>query len=80
MSIDVDPITPRLDALDSRLSRIEDKLDNHLDRVSKAELEVASTKKDIEWMRGHLRVASVIALGVASALGTLLLRLLFPGK
>lgn len=80
MSIDVDPIAPRLDALDSRLSRIEDKLDNHLDRVSKAELEVASTKRDVEWMRGHLKMASIIALGVMGALGTLLLKLLFPGK
>ncbi len=73
-------ITPKLDALEHRLDRIETKLDNHFDRVSKAESAVAETKRDIEWLRGHVKLATVIFLGVTGALGTLLLALLFPDK
>jgi len=69
-----------LQNISERVARIETKLDNHFDRVSKAESGVAETKRDIEWLRGHVKLATVIFLGVTGALGTLLLALLFPDK
>ena len=66
-------ITPVLEALAARLDRIEAKLDDHLERVSKAE-------KDIEWLRGHLRISTAVFLAVVGGLGTLLLNTLFPGS
>jgi len=65
-------ITPKLDDLGNRLDRIETKLDNHLERVTGAE-------RDIEWIRGHLRISTVVVLGVCGALGAMLLRYMFPG-
>lgn len=58
--------------LDGRLDKIEDsvryldqKLDNHLERISKAEA-------SIEWIRGHLKVSVSILIaaliGMAGAL------------
>jgi hypothetical protein len=42
--------------LDARLDRIENKLDSHLDRISKSE-------EAIVWLKGHVRV--VTAVGIA---------------
>lgn len=51
--------------LDSRLDKLEYKLDDHLERISKAET-------SIEWIRGHLKFSLTIALsavtGMAGAL------------
>lgn len=49
-----------LDALDERLDRIELKLDDHLERVSKAET-------SINWIQGHLKVATTILLSFIGA-------------
>lgn len=60
-------ITPKLDELGSRLERIEDKLDNHLQRVSKAE-------QDIEWMRGGMKLAVITFLGILGGIGTYIMK------
>lgn len=63
----------QLDQLDSRLERIEDKLDNHLGRVSQLEARVESLK-------GSIRVGVAIFLSAIGFLGTALWNLLFPHK
>ena len=55
--------------LDSRLDRIEDKLDNHLGRISKAE-------EAIMWMKGHLKIATTFFLTIVSGLAAAYLKLL----
>jgi hypothetical protein len=62
-----------MDKIDQRLQRIEDKLDSHLERVTKVE-------KDIEWLRGHLSIATSMVLGIISFLGVVLYNFLFGGK
>lgn len=58
------PIQPVIEQLDGRLTdmgtrleRIEEKLDDHLERVSHAE-------RDISWLRGHARIVTASALSV----------------
>lgn len=67
-----DHIEQRLEAVDTRLERIEGKLDSHLDRVSRLE-------SDVSWLRGYSRIATTVFLAVIGALGTVLLNLVFPG-
>lgn len=55
--------------LDKRLDRIEDKIDNHLERISKAE-------EAIMWMRGHLKIATTFFLTIVSGLAAAYLKLL----
>lgn len=63
-------LNDRLDAIGTRLDRIESKLDDHLQRVTKAE-------SAIEWLRGHARISTTVFLAVIGALGTVLLNQLF---
>lgn len=63
-------IQQTLSAMDTRLGRIEDKLDDHLVRVSKAET-------SINWIQGHLRIATSIILAVMAFLGVTLFNILF---
>ncbi len=58
----------KLDAIGTRLDRIETKLDDHLQRVTKAE-------SDINWIRGHLRISTAIFLAVVGAMSTTLFNL-----
>ena len=44
--------------MDARFDKVEGKLDNHLDRLSKAE-------EAIMWMRGHLKVTTMIVISIA---------------
>jgi len=46
--------------LDKRFDRIENKIDNHLERISKAE-------ESLIWMKGHLKVATTFIVTLASA-------------
>jgi len=59
-----------MELLLERLEKIEEKLDSHLERVSKLE-------KDVEWLRGHLTIATSIFLGILGFLGVALYNLLF---
>lgn len=42
----------QFERLDKRLDRIENKLDNHLDRLSASE-------ESIRWIRGHIKMGAV---------------------
>lgn len=66
-------LNDRFDDLGSRLDRIETKLDNHLERVTKAE-------SDISWLRGHVKLATAIFLAIVGTLGTILLNMILPGE
>jgi ribosome-associated translation inhibitor RaiA len=46
--------------VDQRFDRLEVKLDNHLERLSKAEV-------SIEWMRGHLKISTTFLLTLIGA-------------
>lgn len=51
--------------LDSRLDKIEDKIDNHLERIAKAET-------SIEWIRGHIKVGASMVLAALSGMATII--------
>lgn len=57
----------RFDNVDSRLERVEEKLDDHLSRLSSAEA-------SIEWLRGHARLTITILLSVGGFLASLYFR------
>lgn len=54
----------RFDDLDTRLDRVEAKLDDHLSRLSRAEASV-------EWLRGHARIVTTIILAVAGFIASM---------
>ena len=54
----------RLDAIDNRLERVEDKLDDHLSRLSHAEASV-------EWLRGNVKLILKIVIACAGTIATL---------
>lgn len=54
----------RFDRVDARLSRVEDKLDDHLQRLSTAEA-------SIEWLRGHAKLMVTVILAAAGFLTSL---------
>lgn len=58
--------------LDERLDRIEQKLDNHLERVTRAET-------SINWIQGHLRIATTILISFIGAAVTYFINKL-PGS
>lgn len=55
--------------LDSRLDKIEGKLDNHLERISKAET-------SIEWLRGHASISLTIMIAALSGMAAALYQLI----
>jgi hypothetical protein len=55
----------RFDGLDRKLERVEAKLDNHLERLSRAEA-------SIEWLKGNVRIVTTIILTVAGFLAAAL--------
>jgi archaellum component FlaC len=59
----------RFDSLDNKFERVEAKLDNHLDRLSRAEA-------SIEWLRGHSKIVTIIVLSVAGYLATMFINTL----
>jgi hypothetical protein len=53
------------DHLDGRLDKLEGKLDNHLERISRAET-------SIEWIRGHLKISiSILVAALTGMAGVL---------
>jgi hypothetical protein len=54
----------RLDTIDSRLERVENKLDDHLSRLSRAEASV-------EWLKGHARIVTTIVLAAAGFIASM---------
>lgn len=57
----------RFDRVDERLSRVEDKLDDHLARLSSAEA-------SIEWLRGHAKLIVTIIMAAGGFLASLYFR------
>lgn len=47
--------------LDTRLDKLEGKLDNHLERISKAEV-------SIDWLRGHVKISTTFVLSALTGL------------
>jgi archaellum component FlaC len=51
----------KLDDIKNSLSRIEDKLDSHLERISRAE-------ESIVWLKGHVKLVTALGLAIAGTL------------
>ena len=49
--------------MDARFDRLEDKVDNHLERLSKAEAA-------IEWLKGHVKFTTAVGLAVVGTVMT----------
>ena len=54
-------INHRFDRVEDSLVRVDEKLDTHLERISKAEA-------SIEWLRGHAKISITIVLAIVSSL------------
>lgn len=54
----------RFDRVDERLSRVEDKLDDHLQRLSTAEA-------SIEWLKGNAKLSITIIMAAGGFLASL---------
>ncbi len=63
----------RLDSVRDDMVRIEGKLDNHLERISKAET-------SIEWIRGHLRISVTILIAALTGLAGALYNYVISGR
>jgi len=55
--------------IDTRLDRIEDKLDGHLDRIAK-------TEADLSWVRGHIKIVTTVAIAIVTGMAGVIYRLL----
>ena len=51
----------KLDDIKTSLSRIENKLDSHLERISRAE-------ESIVWLKGHVKLVTALGLAIAGTL------------
>lgn len=51
----------KLEEIRHILGRIEDKLDSHLERISKAE-------EAVEWLKGHVKLVTALGLALAGTL------------
>jgi hypothetical protein len=58
-----------LDKIDARLDRIETKLDDHLERVSRAE-------ESIRWLQGHVKFTVSVAITLVGGLLTYIFTIL----
>lgn len=56
-------IKEEFNKLHARFDKLDDKIDNHLERISKAE-------EAIEWLRGHVKITTAIVLAVIGAVIT----------
>jgi hypothetical protein len=62
-----------IERVEARLERIEIKLDDHLQRVSKAET-------DISWLRGHVQIATTVFISTVGFLLAALWKYIFPSN
>jgi hypothetical protein len=61
---DKDPCLARFDKIDQKLDKISNKLDNHLERIAKAEV----------WIKGHTTVIGFIVTAFLAVATKLLMR------
>lgn len=52
-----------LERLESRLEKIEDKLDKHLETSRQHSVEIASLIKDVDWTKGYVKITLSAAIG-----------------
>jgi len=57
----------------SRLQRIEDKLDSHLERMTRAE-------SNIEWLRGHVKIATAVFISAVGGLAAIVIKLVIGSR
>lgn len=50
--------------IDNRLDRLENKMDTHLDRISKTEIEIAKQQAEISWVKGSVKFGVTILVSV----------------
>jgi len=62
-----------IERMDARLDRIEQKLDNHLERVSKAET-------SIQWLQGHVKIATTVFISALGGMALVLIKLILGDK
>jgi len=65
----MDDLNKLREHLDSRLDKLEDKLDVHIERISKAET-------SIEFLKGHAKISIMLILSALGALASSLYNLL----
>lgn len=58
--------------LDSRLDRIEGKIDQHLERISKAE-------ESISWIKGHIKLGASLLVAVLSGMAGAIYHFMIKG-
>ena len=63
----------RSSSFNSRLQRIEDKLDSHLERMTRAE-------SNIEWLRGHVKIATAVFISAVGGLATVVMKLIMGSR
>lgn len=56
------------DHIDARFDRLENKMDDHLERLSKAE-------EAIVWLKGHVKLVTAVGVACLGALATAFFRL-----
>lgn len=58
----MDWLKPELEHINSKLDRLDNKLDAHLERISKSE-------EAIVWLKGHVKIVTTIGI---SAIGSII--------
>ncbi len=53
----MDWLKPELEHINSKLDRLDNKLDAHLERISKAE-------EAIVWLKGHVKLVTTIGISI----------------
>lgn len=54
-------IHKRFDTVESKILNLENKIDNHLERVSRNE-------EAIRWLKGHVKIVTILATGIVVAI------------
>jgi hypothetical protein len=63
----------QLDRIETTLTRLDEKLDNHLERIAVAESNIA-------WLRSHVRNTTAVFIAVVGFLSAALFNSLWGGK
>lgn len=57
--------------IDTRLDKLEDKLDAHLERISATENRLSKSETDIHWIRGSIKIGVTLLLAALSGLAAI---------
>lgn len=64
-------LATQLDRIENTLSKMDEKLDNHLERIAVAESHIA-------WLRGHARMSITIFLAVVGVITAAVFNTMWP--